>query len=137
MTSSNPYLLRALYEWIVDNGMTPHLLVDTRDSRVRVPVQFVKDNSIVLNLAPSAVRDLMMRNDFISFSARFGGVPQEILVPVGSARMIYARETGQGMSLPEEESATITAQDATEEPPEDPGPGPSTPPKGSHLRRVK
>jgi stringent starvation protein B len=137
MTSSNPYLLRALYEWIVDNGMTPHLLVDTRDSRVRVPVQFVKDNSIVLNLAPSAVRDLMMRNDFISFSARFGGVPQEILVPVGSARMIYARETGQGMSLPEEESATITAQDATEEPPKDPGPGPSTPPKGSHLRRVK
>ena len=137
MTSSNPYLLRALYEWIVDNGMTPHLLVDTRDSRVRVPVQFVKDNSIVLNLAPSAVRDLMMRNDFISFSARFGGVRQEILVPVGSARMIYARETGQGMSLPEEESATITAQDATEEPPKDPGPGPSTPPKGSHLRRVK
>ena len=107
MTSSNPYLLRALYEWIVDNGMTPHLLVDTRDSRVRAPVQFVKDNSIVLNLAPSAVRDLMMRNDFISFSARFGGVPQEILVPVGSARMIYARETGQGMSLPEEESATL------------------------------
>ena len=137
MTSSNPYLLRALYEWIVDNGMTPHLLVDTRDSRVRVPVQFVKDNSIVLNLAPSAVRDLMMRNDFISFSARFGGVPQEILVPVGSARMIYARETGQGMSLPEEESTTITAQDATEEPPKDPGAGPSTPPKGSHLRRVK
>lgn len=137
MTSSNPYLLRALYEWIVDNGMTPHLLVDTRDSRVRVPVQFVKDNSIVLNLAPSAARDLMMRNDFISFSARFGGVPQEILVPVGSARRIYARETGQGMSLPEEESTTITAQDATEEPPKDPGPGPSNPPKGSHLRRVK
>jgi stringent starvation protein B len=137
MTSSNPYLLRALYEWIVDNGMTPHLLVDTRDSRVRVPVQFVKDNSIVLNLAPSAVRDLMMRNDFISFSARFGGVPQEILVPVGAARMIYARETGQGMSLPEEDAATSTGQEATEESPKDPSPGPAAPPKGSHLRRVK
>jgi stringent starvation protein B len=129
MTSTNPYLIRALYEWIVDNGCTPHLLVETKDPRVRVPTQFVKDGAIVLNVAPGAVRDLLLGNDFISFNARFGGVAHDVIFPVSAARMIYARENGQGMSLPEEPEA-------------DPGEGPTPPtpaPGGGRpqLRRVK
>lgn len=136
MTSSKPYLLRAIYEWIVDNGMTPHVLVDTRDTRVRVPVQFIKDHSIVLNVSPGAVRDLLLRNDFISFSARFGGAPHEVLVPVSAVRMIYARENGQGMTLPDDER---DGEDDQTPPPESPSPsgGGGVPPKGAHLRRVK
>ena len=135
MTSSKPYLLRAIYEWLVDNGMTPHLLVDTRDARVKVPVQFIKDHSIVLNISPGAVRDLLLRNDFISFSARFGGVPHEVLVPVSAARMIYARENGQGMTLPDD---LRDGEDDTTPPPESPSPNAGgASPKGSHLRRVK
>jgi stringent starvation protein B len=128
MTSSKPYLIRALYDWIVDNGCTPHLLVETKDSRVRVPTQYVKDGSIVLNIAPGAVRDLVLGNDAISFNARFGGVAHEVFFPVSAARMIYARENGQGMSLPEEQG---------DETP-DPGKGP-TPAGGGRpkLRRVK
>lgn len=135
MSSSKPYLLRAIYEWIVDNGMTPHVLVDTRDPRVKVPVQSIKDHSIVLNISPGAVRDLLLRNDFISFSARFGGVPHDVLVPVSATRMIYARENGQGMTLPDED-AQADGEDSP--PPESQPPGGAGgPPKGSHLRRVK
>lgn len=136
MSPSKPYLLRAIYEWIVDNGMTPHLLVNTEDERVRVPTQFVKDNSIVLNISPGAVRDLLMRNDFISFSARFGGKPHEVLVPISAARMIYARENGQGMTLPDDAPAE-PADGASPPPPASPPSGGGAPPKGAHLRRVK
>lgn len=132
MTPSKPYLIRALYDWIVDNGCTPHLLVETKDSRVRVPTQYVKDDSIVLNIAPGAVRDLVLGNDTISFNARFGGIAHEVNFPVGSARMIYARENGQGMSLPEEQGG--------EAPDPGKGPTPSPTPTGGgrpKLRRVK
>lgn len=137
MTSSKPYLLRAIYEWIVDNGMTPHLLVDTRDHRVKIPLQYVRDHTIVLNLAPGAVKDLMLRNDFISFSARFGGVAQDVLVPLSAARMIYARENGQGMTLPDDPAdQALPEEDST--PPDAPPPAPpSGAGRGSHLRRVK
>jgi stringent starvation protein B len=135
MSPSKPYLLRAIYEWIVDNGMTPHLLVNTEDARVRVPTQFVKDNSIVLNISPGAVRDLLMRNDFISFSARFGGKPHEVLVPISAARMIYARENGQGMTLPDD--APAGPEEDASPPPASPPSGGGAPPKGAHLRRVK
>lgn len=131
MTSSNPYLIRALYEWIVDNGCTPHLVVEVRDERVRVPMQYVKDGAIVLNIAPGAVKDLVLGNDFISFHARFSGVAQDVVFPVSAARMIYAREDGQGMALPEEASAP----DAGAGPDGDgkpPGSGPRP-----QLRRVK
>jgi len=132
MTPSKPYLIRALYDWIVDNGCTPHLLIETRDSRVRVPTQYVKDGSIVLNIAPGAVRDLVLGNDAISFSARFGGVAHEVYFPVSVARMIYARENGQGMSLPEEQGGEAP----------DPDQGPTAPPTPAgggrpQLRRVK
>ncbi len=134
MTSSKPYLIRALYDWIVDNGCTPHLVVEVRDERVRVPVQYVKDGAIVLNIAPGAVRDLVLGNDYISFHARFGGVAQDVVFPVGAARMIYARENGQGMALPEE--ATEPGPDSSPDGGAAAGAGGGSPPR-AHLRRVK
>lgn len=105
MTSHRPYLLRALYEWIVDNGMTPHLLVDATRAGVRVPAHTVKDGRVVLNVAERAVARLEMDNEAVSFTARFGGVSHPVMVPVGAVLAIYARETGQGMALPEEPPA--------------------------------
>lgn len=102
MTSHRPYLLRALWEWIADNGMTPHLLVDASKPGIRVPPHTVKEGRVVLNIADRAVAHLQMGNDTISFSARFGGVSQQVSVPVGAVLAIYARETGQGMALPDE-----------------------------------
>lgn len=137
MTSSKPYLIRALYDWIVDNGCTPHLVVEAKDERVRVPTQYVKDGAIVLNIAPGAVRDLVLGNDYISFNARFGGVAQDVLFPVGAARMIYARENGQGMALPDEQ-----VESGPDAGPDGGGPAPGTSGPGGggarpQLRRVK
>src|SRR5262245_57219926 len=111
MTSHRPYLLRALYEWIADNGMTPHLLVDATRPAVQVPAHAVKDGKIVLNVAARAVSHLEMGNDFIRFSARFGGVSHPVSVPVGAVLAIYARETGQGMALPEDVNMEETSLD--------------------------
>ncbi|WP_417791998.1 ClpXP protease specificity-enhancing factor [Stutzerimonas xanthomarina] len=97
MTSSRPYLVRALYEWIVDNDYTPHLLVNSDYVGVRVPDGFASDGQIVLNVAPSAVRQLQMDNQAISFEGRFGGVPHSLHVPSAAIMAIYARENGQGM----------------------------------------
>jgi stringent starvation protein B len=95
---TKPYLLRALYEWCVDNGYTPHLAV-TVDSRAQVPVEYVKNGEITLNVAPSAVHKLQMGNELIEFSARFAGVARQIAVPVSSVYALYARETGHGMTF--------------------------------------
>lgn len=111
MTSHRPYLLRALYEWIVDNGMTPHLLVDAEFPGVRVPPHTVKEGRVVLNVADRAVARLDMDNEAVSFTARFGGVSQSVLVPVGAVLAIYARETGQGMALPEDQAMPGAASD--------------------------
>lgn len=97
MTSSRPYLVRALYEWIVDNDCTPHLLVNSDYPGVRVPDGFASDGQIVLNVAPSAVRQLHMDNQAIHFEGRFGGVPHSLYVPSAAVMAIYARENGQGM----------------------------------------
>ena len=97
MTSSRPYMVRALYEWIIDNECTPHILVNAMASDTRVPQQFVKDGQIVLNISPSAVRDLVITNDVLDFSGRFSGVPMAIHVPMEAVMGIYARENGQGM----------------------------------------
>lgn len=97
MTSSRPYLVRALYEWIVDNDCTPHLLVNADHAGVQVPDGFASDGQIVLNVAPSAVRQLQMDNQAISFEGRFGGVPHSLHVPSAAVMAIYARENGQGM----------------------------------------
>lgn len=97
-TSTKPYLLRAIYEWCTDNGYTPYLAVMV-DGRTRVPMQFVKNGEIVLNISFDATSGLKMDNDVIHFSARFGGVSRDIVVPVDNVIAIYARENGQGMAF--------------------------------------
>lgn len=103
MTSNRPYLIRALYEWILDNELTPHLLVDARRKDAELPIAYVQDGKIVLNIAPSAVRGLVIGNDRIAFGARFGGVAMDVSVPVDAVIGIYARENGRGMLFPEDE----------------------------------
>lgn len=97
-TSTKPYLLRALYEWCTDNGYTPYIVVAV-DARTRVPMEFVKNGEIVLNISFDATGSLKMDNDFIHFKARFGGIGREIEVPVDNVSAIYARENGQGMAF--------------------------------------
>ena len=103
MTPNRPYLVRALYEWILDNDMTPHLLVDAERPQAVLPVQYVQDGKIVLNISPSAVRALVLGNERISFNARFGGVAMDVQVPLEAVMGIYARENGRGMLFPDEE----------------------------------
>ena len=109
MTSSKPYLVRALYQWILDNDNTPYILVDTGSEQVSVPNGIASDGKVVLNLAPAAIQNLEMTNDFVSFSARFNGAAEQIFVPVASILAIYARENGEGMMFPSEEENDNTA----------------------------
>jgi stringent starvation protein B len=104
MTSSKPYLVRALYEWILDNDNTPYILVDTASDQVLIPPGIANDGKVVLNLAPAAIQGLEMANDHVSFSARFNGVVEQIHVPLASLLAIYARENGEGMMFPVEEN---------------------------------
>ncbi|APX93638.1 ClpXP protease specificity-enhancing factor [Halomonas sp. 1513] len=97
MLSSRPYLARALYQWLLDNDQTPYIVVDAEHAGVAVPRQFVQNGQIVLNVAPTAVRDLMLENDAITFSARFGGQPMQVVVPSQALIALYARENGVGM----------------------------------------
>lgn len=99
ITSTRPYLIRALHEWCVDNGFTPHLVVSV-DASVQVPQEFVKDGEIVLNVGLDATSALKLGQDFIEFKGRFGGKARDIMVPVERVIAIYARENGQGMSFP-------------------------------------
>lgn len=101
MTSTKPYLIRAIYEWILDNDMTPHLVVDVRYPGVQAPKEFVEDERLVLNLSPSAVRALILGNEQIEFNARFGGVARDVYFPVEAVLGIFTRENGQGMVFPE------------------------------------
>lgn len=98
-SSTRPYLLRALHDWCTDNGFTPYLAVYV-DSSVQVPMEYVKNNEIVLNVGFEATSGLKLGNEFIEFKARFGGVSREIVVPVDHVVAIYARENGQGMAFP-------------------------------------
>lgn len=98
-TSTRPYLLRALHDWCTDNGFTPYLAVFV-DAQVQVPMEYVKNNEIVLNVGFEATSGLRLGNDFIEFKARFGGAAREIKVPVDHVVAIYARENGQGMAFP-------------------------------------
>jgi len=97
--SNKPYLIRALHQWCTDFGFTPFIAVFV-DARVEVPMEFVKNDEIVLNLSLEACHQLAIENDWISFQARFGGIPRKIMVPVSHVLAIYARENGQGMSFP-------------------------------------
>lgn len=103
MSPNRPYLIRAIYDWICDNGLTPHLLVDAGYPGTEVPQEFVENGQVVLNLAPRAVQGLVAGNEEILFSARFGGIPRNLVVPVGAVLAIYARENGQGMAFSPDE----------------------------------
>ncbi|MBV1840226.1 MULTISPECIES: ClpXP protease specificity-enhancing factor [Photobacterium] len=96
MTPRRPYILRAFYDWLVDNDLTPHLVVDATQPGVQVPMEFVSDGQIVLNIAPRAVGNLELGNEAISFNARFSGRPHSVIVPLYAALAIYARENGAG-----------------------------------------
>lgn len=102
MTSNRPYLVRALHEWIVDNGLTPHVLVNAQLPGVVVPQQYVHEGRIVLNIGPSAAHNLYLGNDEIRFHARFGGVSTEVSFPPRAVLAVYARENGEGMAFPDE-----------------------------------
>ena len=109
MTPSQPYLLRALNEWIVDNGFTPQILVDSSHPDLNIPDAVRAGEKVVLNISPSAVRDLEIDNEYVSFVARFSGVSHAVLVPVEAVQAVYARENGQGMMFPEAEQGTSEA----------------------------
>lgn len=129
MTSSRPYLIRAIYQWIVDNGMTPHLLAKASVTGCKVPARFIQENKIVLNIAPMAVGGLLLGDDAIAFSARFSGVSESIHVPIKAVEAIYARENGQGMMFTEEdESLSETDYESSAADDElDPDPDPDKP----------
>lgn len=133
MGPNRPYLIRALYEWLVDNDQTPYFLVDATNDRVRVPARFVEDGRIVLNVAPGAVRDLLLGNDGISFSARFGGHAESIFVPPMAVLGVYSRENGEGMLFPDDE-----VNDAEDGAGPDPDPTEPTdpPPRGRPSLKV-
>ena len=118
MTSSKPYLVRALYEWILDNDNTPYILVDTSSDQLMIPSGIASDGKVVLNLSPSAVHNLEMNNEYVSFSARFSGVAEQIHVPISSLLAIYARGNGEGMMFPAEEGEgdSVSSGNGTEKP---------------------
>lgn len=103
MTSSRPYLLRAMYEWIVDNGMTPYVLVDTTNDQVMIPRQYEEDGRIVLNISPAAVQSLDIGLQALNFDARFDGSSMDVYVPMEYILAIYTRENGQGMLFADED----------------------------------
>ena len=116
MRSSKPYLIRGLYEWLLDNEVTPYILIDISCEGVVVPKGLAADSKLVLNLAPSAIDKLEMTNDYLSFSARFGGVAQKIYCPIESILAIYARENGEGMMFETDSEIPPTADDAIHPP---------------------
>ena len=154
--STKPYLLRAIWEWCVDQGFTPYLATLV-DENTRVPPGYARDGQIVLNLSPDATGQLQMANDFISFQGRFGGVAHSLVIPVANVIAIYARENGQGMAFEpaleggEEAAEELDSEaDTSAEPVEDmadataatraqqaPAEAPPRPPRGSHLKVVK
>ena len=134
MTSSRPYLVRAMYQWIIDNGMTPHLLVDAAVEGVQVPVEHIQNGKIILNVAPMAISALVLGDTEITFSARFSGKSQGLHIPIEAVLAVYAKENGQGMMFSEDDGAVSSDDD----PDLDPDPGSSSgKPKRPNLRVVK
>ncbi len=104
MTSQKPYLIRAIYDWILDNQNTPYLLVNTTFDGVQVPYEYINDNKIILNIEPDAVRNFHADNEWISFSARFSGKPMELFIPIAAVLAIYGKENNEGMFFTDEET---------------------------------
>jgi stringent starvation protein B len=130
-TSTKPYMIRAIYEWCVDNGFTPHLMVLV-DGGTRVPMGFVKDGEIVFNINYSAIKGLQMENEEITFSARFNGVPHNIYIPIRAVKGIFARENGQGLFFEPDKEPGIHPAGGVPKPPSTP-----TPKKKPSLKLVK
>jgi stringent starvation protein B len=128
MTSLKPYLIRSIYEWILDNSLTPHLLVDAEDSDAILPKDFIEEGKIVLNIRPEAIQGLTLGNEEIQFNARFSGKAMHIITPINAVLAIYAKENGKGMIFDQDEQ-------------DDETPPPSPPEKKAHpkpqLRVVK
>lgn len=117
--STKPYILRALYDWCVDNGYTPHILVSV-GAQTRVPMAYVRDGQIVLNLAPYATHQLVIGNEDLSCQARFGGVAHALFVPMENILAIYARENGQGMVFSADGVAGMVLADSNEDAADEP-----------------
>lgn len=141
LTSRRPYLIRALYDWVLDNDLTPHLLVAADAPGVDVPRQFVtEDGKITVNVAPSAVRALALENDIIRFSARFSGANYNVVVPPGAVLALYARENGEGMlfgEVEESEDVAIADGESGDEAAADESAEEAAKKKRSHLKVVK
>lgn len=142
ITSTKPYLVRAIHEWCSDQGFTPYLVVSVR-GKMQVPMEYVKNGEIVLNVSYNATRNMMLGNDYVTFSARFNGVSREIAIPVGAIVSIFAKENGEGMGFeyeaaPEADLHSVdnTPTDSPSSPDTDPEP-PAPPAGRSHLRVVK
>ena len=133
MTSSKPYLIRGLYEWITDNGMVPHLLVSVEVDNIKVPFQYAQDGKIVLNISHTAAINLKINNDYITFSARFSGAMMNIVIPTYAVMAIYSKETGAGMAFNEEDEGSWDGGN----PPPDDTPPPASPSGKPHLKLVK
>lgn len=125
LTSTRPYLVRAIYQWMLDNNLTPYILVNTSVETTDVPTQYVKEDRIVLNISPTAVRELQLENEFVSFSARFEGIARQVYIPIQALVAIYTKENGKGLFF--EQDGDI------QPPPADPTP-PLGPPKKSAKR---
>lgn len=138
MSSNRPYLLRAMYDWITDNGLTPYLLVDAQQPGVQVPAFAIKDGKVVLNIAMRAVDQLDLGNERIRFQARFSGASHALSIPLPAVEAIYAQENSQGMMLPPDDPAfTEPAADSAVERAQSTPDGDEPPPKRSHLRVIK
>ncbi len=140
IVSTKPYLMRAIYEWCVDQGFTPYLAAVV-DEHTRVPPGYAREGQIVLNVGGDATHQLQMGNDVVTFQARFNGVAHVLSIPVANVLAIYARENGQGMAF--EAGGDAAAEDAGEAEemgaplPAEPDDTPPPPPRGSHLKRIK
>jgi stringent starvation protein B len=141
LSSRRPYLIRAMREWMIDNDLTPHIVVNADLPEVEVPRSFVREGRIVLNISDAATDAIALGNDHIAFSARFGGTPCQVCVPIGAVMGIYARETEQGMLFgaePEDEAASGALRSETgDDPPEGDGPPAGGGGGRPHLKVVK
>ena len=147
MTSRRPYLIRAFYEWILDNGFTPYLSVDAEYDGVEVPVSYVDDGRIILNISPASVRNIELGLEYILFDARFSGQSFQIVIPVKAVQAIFARENGEGMafsyehteedsSKPELNGAGASSTENSKKPDEDPSDPPPRSPDGRPTLKV-
>ncbi|MCH9770301.1 MAG: ClpXP protease specificity-enhancing factor [Gammaproteobacteria bacterium] len=133
-SSSKPYLLRAIYEWLLDNDLTPYVMVDAMQPNVSVPERYIEDGRIVLNITPRAVAKFLMSNEAVEFEARFGGVAYHVYVPVRAVAAIYAFENGRGMVFSEDEVDTVAGGGDNGTPPPSP---PAKPPRSKGRPNLK